>query len=230
MGRGLPPCCASRGYARLANQVVVTTWLMGTRRTCTRGERGPASHRGRGPFRDELVEWLHSVLPTLPARPPSTTTGHAVSSTPTGSGCSTPAGYAGINWPEEYGGRGATPDRAPHLPRGDRARRGAPYVGMNFVGLLHAGPDADRRGHAPSRRRAHLPRILQRRRGLVPGLQRARRRLRPRRRCAPAPCATATTTSSAARRSGRRSPRSPTTASCSCAPTPTRPSTAASPG
>ena len=53
----------------------------------------------------------------------------------------------------------------------------------------------------------------------MPGLLRARRRLRPRRRCGPAPTATATTGSSTARRSGRPARTSPTGASCSPAPT-----------
>jgi alkylation response protein AidB-like acyl-CoA dehydrogenase len=49
------------------------------------------------------------------------------------------AGYAGINWPTEFGGRGASPtEHLIFLEESERAR--APYVGMNFVGLLHAGP------------------------------------------------------------------------------------------
>jgi alkylation response protein AidB-like acyl-CoA dehydrogenase len=48
-------------------------------------------------------------------------------------------GYAGINWPKEYGGRGATlTEQLIFLEETTKA--GAPYVGMNFVGLLHAGP------------------------------------------------------------------------------------------
>ena len=34
-------------------------------------------------------------------------------------------GWAGISWPKEYGGRGATPDRAGDRFRGDGAREGA---------------------------------------------------------------------------------------------------------
>ena len=49
------------------------------------------------------------------------------------------AGYAGINWPKEFGGQGATPSQhLVFLEETTRAR--APYVGVNFVGLLHAGP------------------------------------------------------------------------------------------
>ena len=94
------------------------------------------------------------------------------------------AGYAGINWPKEYGGRGATPtEHLIFIEETERAR--APYVGMNFVGLLHAGPDAHRRG---VRRAEGLPpaRHPQGRARLVPGLLRAQRRLRPRQPAHPA--------------------------------------------
>ena len=139
------------------------------------------------------------------------------------------AGYAGINWPTEYGGRGATPtEHLIFLEETERAR--APYVGMNFVGLLHAGPTLDRRGDRraegppPARRSSRASTCGARASASpnagsdlaslrTPGHPR-RRRLRDHR----------------ARRSGPASATSPTTASCSCAPTPRRRSTAASPG
>ena len=87
------------------------------------------------------------------------------------------AGYAGINWPKEYGGRGATPtEHLIFLEESERA--GAPYVGVNFVGLLHAGPTLIAEA-SPEVQQAHLLGDPARRRGLVPGLLRARRRLRP---------------------------------------------------
>ena len=49
------------------------------------------------------------------------------------------AGYAGVDWPVEHGGLGASPtEQLVYLEETARAR--APYVGANFVGLLHAGP------------------------------------------------------------------------------------------
>lgn len=49
------------------------------------------------------------------------------------------AGYAGIDWPVEGGGRGASPvEQLVYVEELERAH--APYVGVNFVGLLHAGP------------------------------------------------------------------------------------------
>ena len=81
---------------------------------------------------------------------------------------------------------------------------------MFTVAIGMVGPDA----HRPRHRRAEaaLPRPDPAgRRDLVPAVQRARRRLRPRRPVAPGPCATATSGSSTARRCGRRAP---STADC----------------
>src|SRR3954467_5342879 len=109
-------------------------------------------------FRAELRNWLGDVLPTLGPEPHredwearrawDTGWQHRLFD----------AGYAGINWPKEFGGRGATP--AEHLifiEETERAR--APYVGMNFVGLLHAGPTL--MAEASDEQKAfHLPGIL----------------------------------------------------------------------
>ena len=54
-----------------------------------------------------------------------------------------------------------------------------PYISVNFVGLMHAGPTLDRRGHRRAAPHAP-PEDPARRRGLVSGLLGARRRLRPR--------------------------------------------------
>ena len=68
------------------------------------------------------------------------------------------AGYAGINWPTEYGGRGATlVEQLIFLEETTRA--GAPYVGVNFVGTLHAGPTIMAEASA-EQKAEHLPRIL----------------------------------------------------------------------
>jgi alkylation response protein AidB-like acyl-CoA dehydrogenase len=67
-------------------------------------------------------------------------------------------GYAGINWPAEYGGRGATlTEQLIFLEETTLA--GAPYVGVNFVGVMHAGPTLMAEA-SPEQRAAHLPRIL----------------------------------------------------------------------
>ena len=72
-------------------------------------------------------------------------------------------------------------------------------------------PDAARPRHR--RAAAALPAAAPpRRRRVVPAVQRARRRLRPRRPARPAPCATATSGWSTARRCGRRARTTPTSA------------------
>ena len=110
-------------------------------------------------FRAELREWLGDVLPTLGQEPDRedwaarrawdlgwTATLHR-------------AGYSGINWPKEFGGRGATPtEHLIYIEETERAH--APYIGMNFVGMLHAGPTLI--AEASDEQKAfHLPGILE---------------------------------------------------------------------
>jgi len=110
-------------------------------------------------FRAELREWLGDVLPTLGSEPDRedwaarrawdlgwTATLHR-------------AGYSGINWPKEFGGRGATPtEHLIYIEETERAH--APYIGMNFVGMLHAGPTLI--AEASDEQKAfHLPGILE---------------------------------------------------------------------
>ena len=68
------------------------------------------------------------------------------------------AGYAGINWPEAYGGRGA-PLSEQLVYYEETALAGAPYVGVNFVGLLHGGPTIMVEG-TPEQKERHLGSIL----------------------------------------------------------------------
>jgi alkylation response protein AidB-like acyl-CoA dehydrogenase len=109
-------------------------------------------------FRKELREWLAEVLPTLPPKPPPDDW-PARREWDTGwQRMLFAAGYAGINWPKEYGGRGATlTEQLIYLEETTLA--GAPYIGVNFVGLLHCGPTIMTEGTEEQRRR-HLPRIL----------------------------------------------------------------------
>ena len=130
------------------------------------------------------------------------------------------AGYAGINWPKEFGGRGATlTEQLIYLEETTLA--GAPYVGVNFVGLMHAGPTIMAEASA-EQKAAAPPHDPQRRGGLVPGVLRARRRFRPR---------VAVVQGRARRRRVRRHrpedldlvrPGRRLRASCWCAPIPTR--------
>ena len=68
------------------------------------------------------------------------------------------AGYAGLHWPKEFGGRGASPTEQLIFYE-ETARARAPYVGVNFVGTLHAGPTLIEEG-SDEQKAAHLPKIL----------------------------------------------------------------------
>jgi alkylation response protein AidB-like acyl-CoA dehydrogenase len=109
-------------------------------------------------FRSGLREWLAATLPKLPPKP-------APEDWPARRAYDTAwqrtlhdAGYAGIGWPAGDGGRGATPtEQLIYSEETERAR--APYVGSNFVGLLHAGPTLIAEGSKEQKQR-HLPPIL----------------------------------------------------------------------
>jgi alkylation response protein AidB-like acyl-CoA dehydrogenase len=68
------------------------------------------------------------------------------------------AGYAGINWPREFGGRGASLTEE-LVYYEEMARAGAPYGPVNFVGMRHGGPTLIAEG-TDAQKAAHLPRIL----------------------------------------------------------------------
>jgi len=114
----------------------------------------PAEER----FRAELRAWLAEAVPSLPAKP-------AADDWPARRAYDTSwqrllfdAGYAGVDWPVEGGGRGASPvEQLVYVEELERAH--APYVGVNFVGLLHAGPTIAVEG-TPDQRARYLPAIL----------------------------------------------------------------------
>jgi alkylation response protein AidB-like acyl-CoA dehydrogenase len=109
-------------------------------------------------FRHELRAWLGTVLRDVPPEPPRDDWAGRRAWDTAWQRTLYDAGYAGINWPAEYGGRGATPtEHLVFLEETERAR--APYVGMNFVGLLHAGPTliVEASDHQKAH---HLPGIL----------------------------------------------------------------------
>src|SRR5262249_9922076 len=68
------------------------------------------------------------------------------------------AGWAGINWPKEYGGRGATLMEQ-LIWYEEYARVGAPDVTTGFVGLKHAGPTLIACG-SEEQKAYHLPRSV----------------------------------------------------------------------
>ncbi len=109
-------------------------------------------------FRKELRAWLGDVLPTISPEPAAEDWAGRREYDTNWQCMLYEAGYAGINWPSEFGGRGGTPtEHLIFLEEGERA--GAPYVGVNFVGLLHAGPTLIAEA-SDEQRSKHLPRIL----------------------------------------------------------------------
>ncbi|HZU78451.1 MAG TPA: acyl-CoA dehydrogenase family protein [Acidimicrobiales bacterium] len=109
-------------------------------------------------FRSELRAWLAEVLPTLGPKPSPFDWPARRAYDTAWQRMLHDAGYAGIDWPVEGGGRGASPvEQLVYLQELERAH--APYVGVNFVGLLHAGPTIVAEG-TPEQRRRFLPPIL----------------------------------------------------------------------
>src|SRR6201992_1739910 len=109
-------------------------------------------------FRGELRGWLAEVLPTIGPRPSVNDWQGRREYDTAWQRMLFDAGYAGINWPKAHGGRGATPtEHLIFLEESERA--GAPYVGVNFVGLLHAGPTLIAEA-SPDVQKAHLSAIL----------------------------------------------------------------------
>src|SRR4051794_40213079 len=68
------------------------------------------------------------------------------------------AGWAGISWPAEHGGRGLSVLEQMIWAQ-EYARAEAPYPGCCYVGLNHGGPTLIARG-THEQRAAHLPAIL----------------------------------------------------------------------
>lgn len=109
-------------------------------------------------FRAELRAWLSTTLGTLPPPPARDDWPARVRYDTDWQRRLHDAGYAGINWPKEYGGRDASPsEQLVFLEETTRAK--APYVGVNFVGTLHAGPTLIAEG-TDEQKAAHLPKIV----------------------------------------------------------------------
>ena len=169
-------------------------------------------------FRDELRAWLAANDPGARAR-----TATRTRTTPGARDWQrrlAEGGWAGVHWPAEYGGRGATLTESAIFFE-ELGRAGAPLP-ANVLGLLLAGPTIMIWGTDEQKER-YLAADPHRRGDLVPGLLRARRRLRPRR--------AEDARGQGRRRVGRHRPegldlaaRSTRSGACSSrAPTPTRP-------
>jgi alkylation response protein AidB-like acyl-CoA dehydrogenase len=109
-------------------------------------------------FRLEVRDWLRGAVASLPEAPPHDAMQARREYDAVWQRTLFDAGYAGIDWPKEFGGRGATATE--HLIfLEESARAHAPDVGVHFVGLMHAGPTLIVEGTDEQRSR-HLPAIL----------------------------------------------------------------------
>jgi alkylation response protein AidB-like acyl-CoA dehydrogenase len=109
-------------------------------------------------FREEVRAWFDEAVPAYGPPPPP---GDWAARRAFDTGWQRrlhDAGYAGLSWPVEYGGRGL-PASQQLVYLEEYAASGAPYVGINFVGNAHAGPTLIAEG-TEEQRRFHLPRIL----------------------------------------------------------------------
>src|SRR5438105_8419299 len=109
-------------------------------------------------FRAELRAWLDYALPVLGPPPDRDDWKRRRHYDTTWQRMQFEAGYAGVSWPAEFGGRGASLTQQ-LVYYEETTLAGAPYVGANFVGLLHAGPTLMAEGTA-EQQSAHLPAIL----------------------------------------------------------------------
>jgi hypothetical protein len=109
-------------------------------------------------FRAELRAWLTQSLGELPSPPARDDWPARVRYDTDWQRRLFDAGYAGINWPKAYGGRDASPSEQLVFHE-ETTRAKAPYVGVNFVGTLHAGPTLVAEG-SDEQKSAHLPKIL----------------------------------------------------------------------
>ncbi len=109
-------------------------------------------------FRAEVRGWLRGNVPAEPS-PPITRDGiEQASYLRNWQRQLFEAGWAGISWPKEYGGRGLT-QREQIIWYEEYARAGAPDGSGLFVGLQHAAPTLMLCG-TPEQKAFYLPRIL----------------------------------------------------------------------
>jgi len=109
-------------------------------------------------FRVDLRAWLAKTLPELPPMPEADDWPARRAYDTSWQQTLFDSGYAGVNWPVEFGGRGATlTEQLIYLEETTLA--GAPYIGVNFVGMLHAGPTIMAEA-SDEQKAAHLPAIL----------------------------------------------------------------------
>lgn len=106
-------------------------------------------------FREECRDWLHANVPTE-RRPMDAA--DAIGFDKAWQRRLFDAGWAGINWPRNYGGRGLSIVQQV-IWLEEYARAHAPWIGANFVGINHGGPTLILNA-SEAQKEYHLPRIL----------------------------------------------------------------------
>lgn len=109
-------------------------------------------------FRAEIRSWLSREVPAHGAPPPSGDLRVRRAYDTAWQRKLYDAGYAGLAWPQRFGGRGL-PATQQLVYLEEYVRAGAPYISTNFVGMMHAGPTLIAEG-TDEQRSFHLPRIL----------------------------------------------------------------------
>jgi alkylation response protein AidB-like acyl-CoA dehydrogenase len=106
-------------------------------------------------FREECRDWLHAHVPDE-RRPMDAA--DAIGFDKAWQRRLFDAGWAGINWPREYGGRGLSIVQQV-IWHEEYAKAHAPWIGANFVGVNHGGPTLIMNA-SEAQKAYHLPRIL----------------------------------------------------------------------
>lgn len=106
-------------------------------------------------FREECRDWLHA---NVPAERRPMDAAEAIAFDKAWQRRLFDAGWAGINWPVEYGGRGLSIVQQV-IWLEEYARAHAPWIGANFVGINHGGPTLILNA-SEAQKEYHLPRIL----------------------------------------------------------------------
>ncbi len=106
-------------------------------------------------FREECRDWLHA---NVPAEKRPMDAADALDFDKAWQRRLFEAGWAGINWPVEYGGRGLSIVQQV-IWLEEYAKAHAPWIGANFVGVNHGGPTLIINA-SEAQKEYHLPRIL----------------------------------------------------------------------
>lgn len=106
-------------------------------------------------FRTECRDWLHA---NVPAERRPMDAADAIQFDKAWQRRLFDAGWAGINWPKEYGGRGLSIVQQV-IWLEEYAKAHAPWIGANFVGVNHGGPTLILNA-SEAQKEYHLPRIL----------------------------------------------------------------------